>query len=141
MITPGRRFVRRVNQFDPPKFPPVNKQKYEDKVDEGFHFAITPIATFVQFLALMPVSGISLNNPKHLSFQWKSFRVCYTLAHITYGVFISYFFFTFLLEIGISAKNVGERFFNKILRQFDNKLILISQLASFSSRIQQHARL
>lgn len=77
------------------------------ELDNSFQYAISPVATFVQFLALMPVCGISSDNPNDLEFRWIAFRTVFTLVYISYGVFISVFFFTFIAALGISAKNIG----------------------------------
>lgn len=42
-----------------------NSQGY--KLDDSFQHAIRPVATFVQVLALMPVCGISSDDPGNLS--------------------------------------------------------------------------
>lgn len=82
----------------------------EFKPDDSFHIAMKPIATFVQFCCLMPVTGISYNNPKILRFKWTSYRVIFTLIYIGYGAFTSILFFTFIYDLGISTKNIGENF-------------------------------
>lgn len=81
------------------------------KSDDSFHVAMKPIATFVQFLFLMPVCGISYHNPKILSFKWTSFRVIATLLYISYGIFTSVVFLIFIYNLGISTKNIGENSF------------------------------
>lgn len=81
---------------------------------DSFLVAMSPVATFVQFPALMPICGISRKDPKDLKFKWTSFRTIYTLLYITYGVFISIFFFTYIVGEGISAKNIGNGYeYNK----------------------------
>lgn len=76
--------------------------------DDSFHRAVAPVATFVQFLGLMPVCGMSNSDANRLEFKWKSFRTIGTLAYIAYGVFISVTFYLFIAEQGISAKNIGQ---------------------------------
>lgn len=80
----------------------------KNQSDDSFHVSVSPVATFVQFLALMPVCGISQLDPNDLEFKWKSFRTVFTLMYITYGVFISVTFFVHIIGEGISAKNIGK---------------------------------
>lgn len=87
-------------------------QEFPRKTDDSFHFAIQPVATFVQFLALMPVCGISNSNPSALHFKFLSFRVICTLLYISYGIFLAGFFFTFIYGLGISAQNIGKPSFD-----------------------------
>lgn len=93
--------------FQPVYRTPPEKDQLKDQLDNSFHQAISPVATFVQFLALMPVCGVSHDDSKALKFKWTSKRAIYTLVYIGYGIFISVFFLTFLLDLGISAKNIG----------------------------------
>lgn len=85
----------------------------EFKPDDSFHVAMKPIANLVQFLFLMPVCGISYNNPKILRFKWTSFRVIVTLVYIGYGIFTSVIFFIFIYELGINTKNIGKEILKK----------------------------
>lgn len=80
------------------------------EADDSFHNAMKRVATFVQFLFLMPVCGISNDDPKLLNFKWSSFRVIITLFYITYGFFTSFLFFRFINQLGIDTKNIGENF-------------------------------
>ena len=114
--TTGKPFARKTrcvggkeNEFVQ-AFQPVYRKSPEmesNPSDDTFHVAISPIATFVQFLGLMPVCGVSQKNPKKLEFKWKSFRIVFTLMYITYGIVISSIFFISINEEGISAKNIG----------------------------------
>ena len=75
--------------------------------DDSFIRAISPVATFVQFLALMPVCGISSSDPSALKFKFFSLRVFCTLCYILYGAGVSGYYFTHIYELGISAQNIG----------------------------------
>lgn len=89
----------------------VVENSHEDfEADDSFHSAIKRVATFVQFLFLMPVCGISSDDPKKLHFKWKSFRVIITLLYICYGSFTSFLFLRFIYQLGIDTKNIGEIF-------------------------------
>lgn len=92
----------------------LNKQ--DSIIDDTFHFSIKPVATFVQFLGLMPVCGTSSDDPKALKFQWKSFRAFYTIIYSLYGIIISTFFFTFIYDSGISAKNIGNVYNHMVVK-------------------------
>lgn len=80
----------------------------QPSIDDSFHVSMKSVAAGVQFLALMPVCGISSFGPSKLNFTWRSFRVLYTLIYIVYGVIVSVLFFENIYEAGISAKNIGE---------------------------------
>lgn len=82
-------------------------KKLPPQIDDSFHQSLSPVATFVQFLSLMPVCGISHPDPSALKFKLLSVRVIFTVIYISYGVFISSFFFTHIAAQGISAKNIG----------------------------------
>lgn len=88
--------------------------------DDSFHEAIRPIATFVQFLFLMPVCNISSSDTKNLKFNWKCFRVFFTLLYITYGIFITSLYFKFIYGNGINAMNIGEYNYLNYLKLIDN---------------------
>lgn len=75
--------------------------------DDSFHESIKPVAKCVQFLALMPVCGISSVDHADLKFRWTSKRTIYTLIYIAYGFVVSTFFFLNIYAAGISAKNIG----------------------------------
>lgn len=75
--------------------------------DDSFHASILPVAAFFQFMALMPVCGISRTGPKFLEFKWTSIRVICTLAYILCGIIMSILFITFILKGGISSRNFG----------------------------------
>jgi Trehalose receptor len=77
------------------------------QLDDSFQFAISPVATVVQIISLMPVCGISKSDPTALKFKLVSFRTIFSIIYISYGLFISSFFFTFIAPQGISAKNIG----------------------------------
>lgn len=77
------------------------------RLDDSFLESFAPVGTFVQFLGLMPVCGVSKGDHKYLEFKWKSLRTVLTLMYITYGVAISITFFTFINAEGISATNIG----------------------------------
>lgn len=76
----------------------------KDDFDDSFHFAISPIATFVQFLFLMPVCGISSEFSDKLKFKWMTFRVIMSLLYFSYGLFITFLFFK---EIYVKQINFG----------------------------------
>lgn len=89
----------------------VVENSLEDfEADDSFHNGMKRVATFVQFLFLMPVCGISSDNPKELHFKWNSFRVIITLLYICYGSFTSFLFLRFIYQLGIDTKNIGEIF-------------------------------
>jgi len=77
-------------------------------MEDTFQISMGPVLTFVQFLALMPIVGVSQKDPKALRFKWKSFRTVFTLLYISYGVIISSYFYSFIIAAGISAKNIGK---------------------------------
>jgi len=76
----------------------------EEDFDVSFHAAISPIATFVQFLFLMPVCGISSEFSDDLYFKWMTVRVTMSLLYFSYGLFITSLFFK---EIFIKQINFG----------------------------------
>jgi hypothetical protein len=80
----------------------------QNELDTSFHESIKPIATFVQFLCLMPVCGISSHTVNDLKFKWKSFRVIMTIIYISYGTLTAILYFCFIYEMGINAQNIGE---------------------------------
>lgn len=88
--------------------PKIEKAVELKDSDDSFQFAISPVASFVQFMGLMPVCGISQTNPKLIKFRWKSIRVAYTILYTFYGFIVSTLFFTFIADQGISAKNIGK---------------------------------
>lgn len=90
--------VRELNEFD---------ENSNQDHDDSFAFAISPVATFVQFLALVPVCGVSQDDPQKFNFKLRSFRMIYTLLHISYGFTVSSLMFRFIYGEGISAKNIG----------------------------------
>lgn len=83
-----------------------NTQIY--KLDDSFCESVKIVTTFVQFLALMPVSGTMCGDPSKLKFTWKSIRVIFTLIYISYGIVLTSLFFMFIYTLGISAKNIGD---------------------------------
>lgn len=85
-----------------------HNMQLQPSIDDSFHVSMKSVAAGVQFLALMPVSGISSCEPSKLKFTWRSFRALYTLIYIVYGVIVSVLFFENIYEAGISAKNIGE---------------------------------
>jgi hypothetical protein len=78
------------------------------EADDSFQVAIKRVATFVQFLFLMPVCGASKGDANALSFKWHSLRVLITLCYIGYGVFTTMLFFRFIYNAGIDTGNIGE---------------------------------
>lgn len=76
----------------------------EESFDDSFHKAIKPIATFVQFLLLMPICGISSEFSDNLRFKWMTVRVTMSLLYLSYGLFITFLFFK---EIYIKQINFG----------------------------------
>jgi len=92
------------------KFPLFYREEDEDisssNFDVSFYVSIMPIATFVQFLFLMPVCGIRSDSDK-LVFKWISFRVIATLLYISYGVFLTFTYFKDIYSSGINAVNFG----------------------------------
>lgn len=80
---------------------------HQNKTDDSFQESVSSVTTFVQFLALMPVSGTSKNVVDDLKFSWKSFRTIYTLFYIGYGIFTSILYFMSIYDDGINAKNIG----------------------------------
>ena len=76
----------------------------EENFDDSFHNAIKPIATFVQFLFLMPICGISSELGDNLRFKWMTVRVTLSLLYFSYGLFITFLFFK---EIYIKQINFG----------------------------------
>ena len=87
------------------KFPNIPQKQFQS--DDSFISAISPVATLVQFLALMPVCGISHANSSALKFKFFSLRVIWTVCYILYGAAVSGYFFTFIYGLGISAQNIG----------------------------------
>jgi hypothetical protein len=81
----------------------VNKKD----LDNSFHKSLQPIACFVQFLFLMPVCGITSDDPKKLVFKWMSLRVAITLLYVFYGMIISVLFFDGIRH-DINPMSVGE---------------------------------
>lgn len=96
--------------------PTHGREKDKNFSDDSFHVAMLPVATFVQFLALMPVCRISQADPNHLVFKWKSLRTIFTLIYISYGVLVSTLFFKYIYGEGISEKNIGDCHENTLKR-------------------------
>lgn len=93
----------------------------EEDFDDSFHTAISPIATFVQFLFLMPVCGISSEFSDKLKFKWMTFRVTMSLLYFSYGLFITFLFFK---EIYIKQINFGNSSKIKLFKSFLNTIYL-----------------
>lgn len=85
---------------------PEIKSHQMNQSDDSFVFAIAPVSTFLQFFALMPVCGISHGDSRRLEFKWRSMRTLYSIFSIGYGVLMSIFFFKFLINFGVSSKNI-----------------------------------
>jgi drug/metabolite transporter (DMT)-like permease len=77
------------------------------QLDDSFQFAISPVATVVQMISIMPVCGISNHHPSALKFKLASFRTIFSIIYISFAVFITSFYFTFIASRGISAKTIG----------------------------------
>lgn len=86
----------------------IGIKKSSNDIDDSFHFSIRPIATFVQFLFLMPVCGITNNDSDKLEFRILTFRVMITLGYVSYGVFVTGLYFKVIYQAGINAINFGK---------------------------------
>lgn len=95
---------------------------HRQPVDDTFHNSISPIVKLMQFISIMPLSNIKHNQPSSLKFKWKSLRIAYCLAFISYGAFESILMFITIYWEGITAKNIGE---------FHSKFTHKSRLSNF----------
>lgn len=84
------------------------RKVHATECDDTFVRAFSPVATLAQFLALVPVCGISKGTPESLQFKLWSLRTIYALCQIAYNFFVSGCMFKFIAGEGISAKNIGK---------------------------------
>lgn len=95
-------------------YPIIFKEKLDEispkDYDDSFHMALRPIATFVQFLFIMPVCGVTSDKSEDLKFKWMSFRVILVLIYFCYGVFVTVVYFKHIyingINIGSSSENI-----------------------------------
>lgn len=97
----------------------------EYETDDSFQVSLRRVATFVQFLFLMPVCEISSENPENLHFKWSSWRVILCIFYISYGIFTIILFFRFIHGIGIDTKNIGTRIKTTSLNLICNLIVFL----------------
>jgi hypothetical protein len=59
----------------------------------------------------MPVLGLLCTDPKNLKFAWISIRTLFAIFYISCGIFTWILMLLPLLEMGITAQNIGKSYF------------------------------